>query len=78
MRSQNNLQHIRCKKKAYKDKAAALAVMHQIQNKDDGKKKPIRAYECEACRKWHITSTPIDNELKTNYRLRLDWSKLIE
>ncbi len=78
MRSLNPLRHIRCKKKAYKDKAAALAVMHDIQNKDNGKRKPIRAYEMEACKQWHINSAPIDKEQNTNYGPRLDWSKLLK
>lgn len=68
---------MKCKKKAYKDKEQAIIAMHIIQNKDDGKKKPVRAYECGNCLHWHLTSEPIDKELKGNYKPKLDWSKLI-
>lgn len=68
---------MKCRKKAYKDKDAAVTAMHLIQNKDDGKKKPIRAYECENCLQWHLTSAEIDNYQHTNYRPKLDWSKIL-
>jgi hypothetical protein len=68
---------MKCRKKAYKDKDAAVDAMHLIQNKDDGKKKPVRAYPCENCAQWHLTSAEIDKEQNTRYKPRLDWSKIL-
>jgi hypothetical protein len=68
---------MKCAKKAFKDHESAIKALHRILNKDDGRKKPIRAYECEKCQQWHLTSEPIDKKQNTNYRPRLDWSKLI-
>lgn len=67
----------KCTKKPYHDKRLALAHLHFIQNLRDGKVKPVRAYECPLCGKWHITSKAIDYDKHHEYKLTLDWSKFI-
>lgn len=67
-----------CKKKAFKDKRLATIAMHLIQNRDDGKKKPIRTYQCDDCGDWHLTSKAIDDAQHQHYKLKLDWSRLIQ
>lgn len=47
-----------CPKIPYKSKKQAIRVMYQIQNKQDDKPKPVRAYQCE-CGKWHLTHKEI-------------------
>jgi len=66
-----------CKKRAFRDKDEALYAMHGIANKPDGRKKPIRAYECEDCGEWHLTSKAIGDMIKTHLDLKLDWGKVI-
>lgn len=66
-----------CKKKAYKDKRFAIRAIHTISNKKDGRKKPVRAYKCDLCGKWHLTSKAIDEDATpVPYVLQLDWSKV--
>ena len=67
----------KCKKTGFKDKKQAEHGLHAIINTKDGRNKPVRAHQCDRCGKWHLTSKPIDNDLHTNYKLKLDWSKLI-
>lgn len=68
---------IKCKKKAYKDKRFAVQALHTITNVVDGKRKPVRAYRCDICQKWHLTSKAIDeDDTHRPYKLKLDWSKL--
>lgn len=67
-----------CKKRAYRDKDEALEHLHGIANKKDGRKKPIRVYECDDCGQWHLTSKSIGDMIKTNIELKLDWSKVIQ
>lgn len=60
-----------CKKTGYKDKEDAIRVMHKIQAKKDGNKKPIRTYECELCNFWHITSQTNDDRIAREPRTKL-------
>ncbi len=64
----------KCKKTGYRDKDLALFALHGIGNKDDGRKKPIRVYECDDCGEWHLTSKPIGDMMKTAFKLSQDWS----
>lgn len=66
-----------CKKRAFKDKNHAVKALHIIKNKKDGRKKPQRAYQCEDCLQWHLTSQAINEPINTNYQVKLDWSKII-
>lgn len=66
-----------CKKKAFKDKDDAVWALHKIQTADNDGKKPIRAYECGICSKWHLTSKQINDDTPAKWVPKLDWSKLI-
>jgi len=66
-----------CKKRAYRDKDEAVRVLRGLKRKLDGKKKPVRAYLCDDCGKWHLTSKEIGEMPKTGFKLTQDWSKLI-
>ena len=70
-----------CEKTAYKDKDDAVRVMHRIQAKKDGKKKPIRTYKCEICGGWHTTSQSNDIRIQREPRTKLKfidvWKKLM-
>lgn len=66
-----------CKKRCYRDKDEALYAMHGIANRNDGRKKPVRVYECEDCGQWHLTSKPIGEMMKTAFNCVLDWSGVI-
>lgn len=67
-----------CKKRSFRDKDEALYALHGIANKNDGRKKPVRVYECEDCGCWHLTSKPIGEMMKTALVLTLDWSRVVE
>lgn len=67
---------MKCKKRGFKDKKDALHALRIIKSITDGKKKPERAYKCDLCRKWHLTSKKIEDDTHIGYRLKLDWSKL--
>jgi uncharacterized protein YlaI len=69
---------VNCKKAAYRDKDVALDVMHSIAGKKDGRKKPVRVYQCDDCGKWHLTSKAIGEMVKIGFTLTQDWTKLIE
>ncbi len=59
-----------CTKHSYKDQQQATEVLHNIVAKKGDKKKPCRAYECENCGKWHLTSKPIEYQPRnTNQKL---------
>lgn len=68
-----------CPKIPYKSKKQAIRVMHQIQNKQDDKPKPVRAYLCDVCQKWHLTHKEIISQVPyDNQRLNRDeWERLI-
>lgn len=51
-----NISKEKCKKKSYNDRQLAIRSIHLIQGIDDGRTKPIRAYQCNLCYKWHLTS----------------------
>ncbi len=69
---------MKCRKRPFRDKNDAVYALHGIQNKNDDRKKPVRAYQCEHCQQWHLTSEPIDTELNSRYKLTLDWSNLFK
>lgn len=67
-----------CKKKSYKTKRYAVKSLHRIRNQDDGRKKPVRAYLCDLCNQWHLTSKQIDDDkTPVQYQLKLNWNNLI-
>lgn len=43
-------------KRRYRDQAEAQAALRGFRNYSQRSKTPCRAYECEACRGWHITA----------------------
>lgn len=45
-----------CTKKSYIDKKAANAHIKWIQNTNKESYVPVRAYQCDKCTSWHITS----------------------
>lgn len=49
---------MKCKKRAYKDRIAALLALANTQNVDSPTraKTEKRAYRCSYCKKWHLTS----------------------
>ena len=67
-----------CKKVSYRDKDQAVTALHAIKNCDNDGKKPIRAYECDRCGKWHLTSKPIDTPIGGRYKPKLNWRKVLK
>ena len=49
-----------CQKIRYRDRLAALLALARTQNTADaaGTRHERRAYQCPACRGWHLTSQP--------------------
>lgn len=47
-----------CNKKTYENKKQAGNALSTILAQADGRKKPMRFYECENCGKLHLTSQP--------------------
>jgi hypothetical protein len=46
-----------CEKKSFIDKKEANTYIRQLRsNKDHSPKKKMRAYQCDKCQFWHITS----------------------
>lgn len=68
---------VKCQKIGYKDKDEAIKALHRIINISSAPKKPVRAYECDSCLLWHLTSREIDKPIKGDYKLKLDWSKIL-
>lgn len=50
------LQIVFCEKIPYPTEKDAKYKIKQIRNLDQENKKPVRAYECEKCGAWHLTS----------------------
>ena len=46
---------------SYDTCAEALAALKDIQRRSTRDRKPQRAYPCQGCRKWHLTSQPKRN-----------------
>lgn len=65
-----------CRKRAYKTKEQAVTTLHNIINKPDGKRKPVRAYLC-GCGRWHLTSKEIETDESIEYVPKFDWSEII-
>jgi C4-type Zn-finger protein len=65
------------KKICYKDQKEAIVGLHKIQNAPTDGKKPVRAYKCDRCPYWHLTSKTIEEGTPGNYKIKLDWSKLL-
>lgn len=70
----------KCNKIAYPDKAAAINHLHRIVSRGMGKKIPVRAYECNNCKMWHLTSreniTKRAKSIKPSHAEQ--WNKLLE
>lgn len=50
-----------CEKRRYSSEAAALAELQGVRafaHLHPGRKLPVRAYACEHCHGWHVTSKP--------------------
>lgn len=47
-----------CKKTTYANQKLANEDIERIQAKSTRDKKPMRAYQCNQCNLWHLTSTP--------------------
>ena len=77
----NNYQKRKCKKISYPDKIAAQEHLSRIKNKEqENQVKPVRAYECPLCGKWHLTHKELfrSEEVKTVHLVHIDaWNKLL-
>ena len=51
-----------CKKTYFADEKTALQYVERLQNTSKRKVVPDRAYLCERCLNWHITSLPLKKE----------------
>lgn len=50
-----------CEKLPFPNEKAAKAEIRRIQAREqENQKKPVRAYECEKCSAWHLTSITIE------------------
>ncbi|WP_345213825.1 hypothetical protein [Mucilaginibacter gynuensis] len=68
----------KCKKKPFHDKGEAVKALHVILNNNrDMCHLPNRTYQCPLCLQWHLTSKAIDDDQHVEYKLTLDWSKLL-
>lgn len=56
-----------CKKQSYFNEKIAKQKLLEIKANPQKHKKPIRAYECDKCSNWHLTSKPLQNSKKTDY-----------
>jgi hypothetical protein len=54
-----------CAKTKYYSEKFAKEQLNKIINSKGEHKKPVRAYECEYCGQWHLTSMPL-SEYKAN------------
>jgi predicted nuclease with TOPRIM domain len=57
-----------CRKVSFADEKAAINYINILQNTSKRKRKPVRAYLCEKCLTWHLTSkkeilSPEDEQL---------------
>lgn len=68
-----------CKKISYHDHTEAVKALHEICNRKGDNVKPCRAYQCDNCGKWHLTSKPIDLPLGGEFRLKFvnSWRALL-
>lgn len=49
----------KCKKKAYSSQKYAEGIIANISENSERDKLPTRAYKCEVCGYWHLTSKPL-------------------
>jgi hypothetical protein len=49
-----------CEKIMYPSEKAAKTEIRRIEKLEQENKKPVRAYECEKCGAWHLTSIPFE------------------
>jgi hypothetical protein len=55
---------IPCEKNAYVDEDAAKKALKLIKQDKRDHKKPNRAYQCEICGFWHLTSKPLTENIE--------------
>lgn len=70
---------MKCTKVSYKSKEQAVKALHKIKNAPDGIK-PIRAYQCDICKLWHLTKKEIISDVAyDNQRLKFRdvWEMLV-
>jgi C4-type Zn-finger protein len=70
-------QFSQCNKFCYNDKKEAITDLHKIKNAPNEGKKPVRAYQCDRCPYWHLTSQTIEEGTPNFYKTKYDWSKLL-
>lgn len=68
-----------CDKIQYLSKEDAVRHLHMIQNISKKKKVPVRCYQCDKCKRWHLTSKEILTDKAKNVKLKLSdqWSALL-
>ncbi len=52
-----------CAKKSYPNREHAENAMRKTWRYGDGRPKPVRAYQCDRCGLWHLTSKPLNQYL---------------
>ena len=67
-----------CTKTAYATKDDALLAMSRLRKKYEGRKKPIRAYCCDRCDKYHLSSQTRKQQQQARKRKNREQSLRIE
>ena len=60
-----------CSKTKFANEKAALFYIEKLQATSIRSKIPNRAYLCEHCLTWHLTSTPQEESMVSKYKKRL-------
>ena len=66
-----------CNKVAYSSQKEAVSSIHYIKNTQNHKKIPKRAYYCNLCEGWHMTSLDKENKVRYEFDIKKD-RKIIE
>lgn len=53
-------EYVGCRKYTYASKKIAMEVVRNARDHKQKNKKPVRAYECNLCGGWHLTSIPYE------------------
>jgi len=59
-----------CKKVKFVNEASAMMYVNKLQKTSIRDKKPVRAYLCETCLSWHLTSIESKENMKLIYAKR--------
>lgn len=74
------LRSMNCDKIAYRSKENAIGHLHKIQSTEKDHKIPVRAYQCNECKRWHLTSRENITERAKPIRLKHSdkWFQLLD